>query len=1047
MRKRRFLVLVSLPVALAMWPQPAAADGPVAPLPSPAIAVRQGFGPQGMALTADGRYAYLSFDLSPFVFKVRLSDMTVVASADFSRYFPLQCSSIVLDAGEAKVFLYDHTLGRVLVLDAATLREIRMIGGFGHGGAELIRSRWGPYLILSHGWVWLIDTDTLETTALGNNSRALTYIRESATDPAIWYALASTPQSTVIGTYNYKTAVWSTKATLRASGNDWGVRDFAVLPNGSKAYLAVMGPWLPNYQAPGWLYAADLQTGAVRELLPIDGGALALEISKDNSRLYVGAGWPARDTSSVPMIHVVDTARDADVAVINVGKQKFGWFCEQINAIRIDPVDGRLLYATNADGNSLIKVDLATNQVVANLVLNEESNSPDTIVRVPGTSRAYALLKGTSEALEIDLDRAQVTRTVQFPLTRTDFGSFGAAFRDADTLMVAQGEYFMELAADLSLRGKRNLPQGAPAVWKVIASRDGKTLYSVSQARGTESNFQPDTLLAIDSSSFQIKTSLHLDGGAFDLPWEHPDAGKLYVLGGVNNVSVTLHVVDATNYSLRKTIQFSDPDLPGIATGVNYPYAYDPGSRTLYVGTEWAILAIDTDRDEIKRVIRLDSITSAMGLSRTDLTILNAVGLVFHPGENRLYIAHLDGSLMSVYDLASGSFLPQPVYLKGYMPRWLAVSDDLSKIWVSDFRSDTLSVFDTRTKAVEKVIDIHACNPFPGGVDFAAGGGTTQSVTLSGLTTTGKCTVSTSAAWLSATPVGSAAPQTFNVSVDPSVFGPGTYKGTVAFQSASLAGSALDVGLTVGSGISSTRITGVADGAGFGPAIAPGSWAAVFGSNLAPATRAWRPDEIVEDVLPARVEGSGVTVNGRDAAVYVVSPTQINFQVPDGLSPGTVDVQVSNNGAPSNTISASLRQRVPELFRFLPATYAVALHTNYRIAGKPDQFPGCIDATLCPASEAAPGETILLYGTGFGATTPASPAGRSIGAPVPVAGPVQVRFGNTAVDALAWLVSAGLYQINVKVPDAQADGDIPLTVSIGGTASAAKAQLAVKRPK
>jgi YVTN family beta-propeller protein len=905
-------LFVLWPLALLTLCWPAVAEGQSV-LPAPSLSVRQGFSPYGIALTRDGRYAYLSFDLSAFVFKVRLSDMTVVASADFSRYFPLKCSTIVLDAGETRVFLHDRILGRLLVLNAVTLQEIRVIGGLQVGMAQLVSSRWGPYLILVRESVWFINTDTLEVTALGN-SRRFSKARESATDPAIWYAVAPGPEGTVIGTYDYKKALWSPKAIVQPRAGGWSVHDFAVLPDGSKAYLAVLGPWLPGYQATGWLYAADLRSGTVREL-PIDGGALPLAISHDSSRLYVGAGWPARGANDVPMIHIVDTARDADIGVINIGKQKFDAFCTQINEMKIDPVNGRWMYATSSDGNSLIKVDLATNQVAVNLVLNEESNSPSLFVRQLGASRAYVLLARTNEALEIDLDRAEVTRTVQFPLTTDGRISFlGAAFRDADTLLVPQGNYVLELAADLTLRAKRNLPSGTPGVWRAVGSRDGRTLYAVSKTPGTNVS---DTLLAIDTTSFQIRAPLKLDGGNFNQPWEHPDAGKLYVLGGMQNTTVLIHVVDAASHTLRRTIRFDNPDLPGISAGPHYPYAYDPGSRTLYAGATSAVLAIDTDRDEIKRVIRLDAINAALGLSGDEVTTLNAVGLTFHPVENRLYMAHSDGSFVSVYDLAGDRFLPQLIHVKGYMPGWQLANDDVSKIWVANRRSDSLSVIDTKTLTVEKVIDIHACNPYPGRVDFAAGGQTSQTVTLSGLTTTGKCTVSTTAGWLSATPVGSAAPQTFNVSVDPSVFGPGTYQGTVAFQSANLVGSALDAGLKVGSGVSSVRIASVADGAGFGPVIAPGSWAAVFGSNLAPATRTWRAEEIVEDVLPTRLEGTGVTVNGRDAAVYVVSPSQVDFQVPGGLSPGAVDVQVTNNGSPSNTVKATLAASAPELFRFL----------------------------------------------------------------------------------------------------------------------------------
>jgi len=88
------------------------------------------------------------------------------------------------------------------------------------------------------------------------------------------------------------------------------------------------------------------------------------------------------------MIHILDTARDADIGVINIGKQKFGKFCTQTNQMSVDPVDGRWLYATNADGNSLLKVDLATSQVAAPRTERGDQRTR-VLLRQPGTSRAY----------------------------------------------------------------------------------------------------------------------------------------------------------------------------------------------------------------------------------------------------------------------------------------------------------------------------------------------------------------------------------------------------------------------------------------------------------------------------------------------------------------------------------------------------------------------------------------------------------------------------------------------------------------------------------
>ena len=45
---------------------------------------------------------------------------------------------------------------------------------------------------------------------------------------------------------------------------------------------------------------------------------------------------------------------------------------------------------------------------------------------------------------------------------------------------------------------------------------------------------------------------------------------------------------------------------------------------------------------------------------------------------------------------------------------------------------------------------------------------------------------------------------------------------------------------------------------------------------------------------------------------------------------------------------------------------------------------------------AKPGETVLLYGTGFGPTDPATPTGQLVTSPVPLANSVQITIGGVA---------------------------------------------------
>ena len=66
----------------------------------------QGFSPFAISVTQDGKYAYIVFDLSEFVFKVLLEDLTVEAVADLTEYFPIESEDIALDVSEEKLFIY-----------------------------------------------------------------------------------------------------------------------------------------------------------------------------------------------------------------------------------------------------------------------------------------------------------------------------------------------------------------------------------------------------------------------------------------------------------------------------------------------------------------------------------------------------------------------------------------------------------------------------------------------------------------------------------------------------------------------------------------------------------------------------------------------------------------------------------------------------------------------------------------------------------------------------------------------------------------------------
>ena len=315
------------------------------------------------------------------------------------------------------------------------------------------------------------------------------------------------------------------------------------------------------------------------------------------------------------------------------------------------------------------------------------------------------LVQYRAKSFELNLNNAAIQNIVTFPSVRQDglVGDIGVL--NSGRLLIAQGELFVEVDPDSMQRvATHPLFSGTPSIWNFVLSNAKTKIYTVTYS----SDGTPNIFIALNATTFQTEKQFSLAGGSFDFrPFELPDGSKLYVLGGLPNGPIIVHVIRASDYTIQKTITFDQSDRLGISGGPYHPFAYDSLSRTLFVGASQVVLAIDTSTDVIKKVIYLGDAATAIGLQPSQLTFCNAVGLVYNPPENFLYIAHLDRSFVSNYDLTNDRFLPKVVPLKGYMPNFLFANDVYSKIYSLNRRSDNVSVIDVSSKTVEKVIYLH----------------------------------------------------------------------------------------------------------------------------------------------------------------------------------------------------------------------------------------------------------------------------------------------------------------------------------------------------
>jgi uncharacterized protein (TIGR03437 family) len=198
------------------------------------------------------------------------------------------------------------------------------------------------------------------------------------------------------------------------------------------------------------------------------------------------------------------------------------------------------------------------------------------------------------------------------------------------------------------------------------------------------------------------------------------------------------------------------------------------------------------------------------------------------------------------------------------------------------------------------------------------------------------------------------------------------------------------------------------------PVIAPGSYAAVYGSGLSDrAASAGLP-------YPATLGGGSLTVTdsaGRalPASLVYVSPSQINFVLPDGLAEGSADVVLQSAAGARDLGYTDLRKVAPGLFSLNGSGSGDGALVALDAAGRQVGFP--VDVSQGPVY-------LSLYGTGIRGAALSD---------------VQVLLGDTAVPAMyagAQGTFPGLDQVNVNLPASLAGaGEVSVRVLIGGVSS------------
>jgi uncharacterized protein (TIGR03437 family) len=258
----------------------------------------------------------------------------------------------------------------------------------------------------------------------------------------------------------------------------------------------------------------------------------------------------------------------------------------------------------------------------------------------------------------------------------------------------------------------------------------------------------------------------------------------------------------------------------------------------------------------------------------------------------------------------------------------------------------------------------------------------------------------------------------------------------LTFPSASAAADNITFVLATPTGPPVITPGGIVSAGAFGgfTAAAPGSWIEIYGANLAPATQGWSSTDFVNGVGPTSLNGVRVSVRGKPAFTDYVSAGQVNALVPSDAPTGLVEITLTNANGTSDGFGIYLNGTQPGLLA--PASFVVggkqyvaALFSDGQTFALPQNAIAGV-----PSRPAKPGETLTIYGVGFGPVSGGFTAGTIVTAQNSLTLPLQFLFSTTsATVSYGGLAPSytGLYQFNVVVPNVTPNAAFPISISLG----------------
>lgn len=664
----------------------------------------QGPGDKGLAISRDGRTAYVSFTMADAVFAVDLATMTTRDTIDVSAAGPqLSSQQALLSLDGKSLYVASFVAQKLMVIDTATNRLTATLPLRPSSFATMAASADGKtiYVPSSDGSLYSVSTADQSYTRLYLPGVYVGPIAASSKTPGVVYtAGAKISQAGSESTFfaiNVTTGIIVRSGPLPADVIAYPTtpRKLVLSQDETLAYFG----WLrqASNKGAGNLVVFDLNNYRVMASVPADCGVADFVVHEASAKIYVIGFWSGSGTGNVQPILEFDLGTNRFVRSIPLE------LSSDMGAIASDPTNPDILYETDSDHSFLRKVQISTGTEIGRLQFTWSVFNPRAILSNGGTG--YVLGKGSKNIFKMDLESGQLLGKITVPVSSPLNG--GGFYQDR--LYFKVGTEMLALnPSDGSIAQRYQLGLAInPGTFAFFGDRMAAIDYVNPSGGGTARQ-----VVIFDARTMALLKAIPLEVDLYSNKIvASPDGSKLYIArGSMSGQTTVITIISGTTLDVVNTIAISPTSLSGGTTDF-LEGEFDEVRRTLYLLGFMSVYKIDMDTDRLTGTLDLTDIFTAWG--RKGWSPTGLVGVALSPTKDKLFVAAGDSHTLYWYNFTTSAWSTRTTDLMGYFPVDAVASPNRRYMFTVNQQSDSVSMMDLTSGELVKVIVIPGLKKAP----------------------------------------------------------------------------------------------------------------------------------------------------------------------------------------------------------------------------------------------------------------------------------------------------------------------------------------------